>query len=143
MTDEPKKKTKRGEIGGIQEQRWNHFGSEDEDNKPEGQVSTSTPDNQSSDNPDSQISSNLNNQVVQYAESRKSELPDSQITGEQDKQMVSYLREKKPERKAQIAYLPPALIKRLKRYAVDNDREISEVVADAVEQFLDKEEVKG
>lgn len=93
-----------------------------------------------SSEPDSQISSNSDNQVVQYQESQRAELLDSQIIRKQDKQMVSYLREKKPERKAQIAYLPPALIKRLKRYAVDHEREISEVVADAVEQFLDEAE---
>src|SRR5260221_3009499 len=119
MTDEPKRKPKRGEIGGIQDQRWNHFGSEVEDNEPSGapesQVSSKL-DNQSSRNSDSQISRNVDNQVVHYQESQRVGSPARQITGEQDKQMVSYLRAKKPERKAQIAYLPPALIKRLKQY---------------------------
>lgn len=139
MTDEPKRKTKR-DFGGIQEQRWNHFGSEAEENEPSGapesQVS-SKPNTQSSHNSDSQISRNVDNQVVHYQESQRAGLPASQITREQDKQMVSYLLTKKPERKAQIAYLPPALIKRLKQYAFDHEREISEVVADAVEQFVD------
>jgi hypothetical protein len=36
--------------------------------------------------------------------------------------------------------LPPVLIDRLKRYAFDHKREISEVVADAVEQLLEREE---
>ncbi len=145
MTDESKRKTKRGEIGGIQEQRWNHFGSEAEENEPSGapesQVS-SKPDTQSSRNSDSQISRNVDNQVVHYQESQRAGLPASPITGEQDKQMVSYLRTKKPERKAQIAYLPPTLIKRLKQYAFDHEREISEVVADAVEQFIEGQPVE-
>lgn len=146
MTEEPKKKTKRGEIGGIQEQRWNHFGSETEENEPsgapEGQIS-SKPDTHSSHNSDSQISRNVDNQVVHYQESQHAGLPASQIARKQDKQMVSYLRTKKPERKAQIAYLPPALIKRLKQYAFDQEREISEVVADAVEQFIEGQPVEA
>lgn len=99
-----------------------------------------SPDSQQSEEQNNQLSSNLDNQMVKYPEGEKTQLPDSQSTKNQDKQMVSYLREKKPERKAQIAYLPPALIKRLKRYALDHEREISEVVADAVEQFLDSQE---
>jgi hypothetical protein len=145
MTDEPKRKTKRGEIGGIQEQRWNHFGSEAEDSEPSGAPESrvsSKPDTQSSRNSDSQISRNVDNQVVHYQESQRAGLPASQITGEQDKQMVSYLRTKKPERKAQIAYLPPALIDRLKRYAFENKREISEVVADSVEKFIEGQPVE-
>ncbi len=43
----------------------------------------------------------------------------------------------KPERKQQTIYLPPALIKRLKMYAVEVDQEISDVVATALEQFFD------
>jgi hypothetical protein len=132
MTEEQKKKKPGREIGSIQEQRWNHFGSEEEDSELSG-----VPGSQLSSEPDIQISSNLDSKVVHYQKSQKAQLSDSQITGEQDKQMVSYLRTKKPERKAQIAYLPPALIKRLKQYALDHEREISEVVADGVEQLLD------
>lgn len=39
-------------------------------------------------------------------------------------------------RKQQTVYLPPALIKRLKLYAVETDQEMSDVVAEALERFL-------
>jgi hypothetical protein len=125
--DEQKKKKPGREIGGIQEQRYNHFGSADEDTQP-------------SEKPDSQIASNVDSKMIHYQESQLAGLSASQIAESQDKQMVSYLREKKPERKAQIAYLPPGLIKRLKRFAVDHDLEISMVVQVAVQEFLERKE---
>jgi hypothetical protein len=121
-TDEPKKKKPgRGEIGGIQEQRYNHFGSEEEET------------------PDSQISSNPESKMVHYPESQRVGLSASQIAESQDKQIVSYLKEKKPERKAQIAYLPPGLIKRLKQFAFDHNLEISMVVQVAIQEFLERQ----
>ena len=131
MTDEqniPKrKKPSRGEIGGIQEQRWNHFGSEDEDSEQ-------------SEKPDSQIASNLDSKMIHYQESQLADNPASQIAESQDKQMVSYLREKKPERKAQIVYLPLGLIKKLKRFAVDHDLEISMVAQVAISKYIEEQE---
>lgn len=123
-TDETKKKKPvRGEIGGIQAQRYNHFGSEEEENEK----------------PDNQIASNPVSQMVHYSESRIAELSASQLAESQDKQMVSYLREKKPERKAQIAYLPPGLIEKLKRFAFDHHLEISVVVQVAVSEYLERQ----
>src|SRR6266700_3928746 len=115
MTDEPKKKKPGREIGGIQEKRWNHFGSEDENSEQSEEL-----DSQISSNPDSKMARNPDNQLIGLSE--------RQIAESQDKQMVSYLKEKKPERKAQIAYLPPGLIKKLKQFAFDHDLEISMVV---------------
>jgi peptide deformylase len=126
VTDEQKKKKPGREIGGIQAQQWNHFGSEEEDTQP-------------SEKPDSQIASNVDNKMVHYPESRHVGLSASQIAESQDKQMISYLREKKPERKAQIAYLPPELIKKLKRFAFDHDQEISQVVQVAVSEYLERQ----
>lgn len=137
MSEQEQKKKSGRPIGGIKQH--NPYATFGRSKQPDSQI-TSDADALPSTNLDSQISSNSNSQALQYLESQKAELPDSQSTGMQNKQIVSYLKEKKPERKAQIAYLPPALIKRLKRYAVENDREISEVVADAVEQFLDRAE---
>ena len=117
--NEEKKKKENKPIGGIQAQRWNHFGSEEED---------------------SQLSEKPDSQKLEYQKSPKAQLPDSLIAEEQDIRMVSYPREKKPERKAQIAYLPPGLIKRLKRFAVDRDLEISMVVQVAVQEYLEKQE---
>ena len=91
-------------------------------------------------NPDSQIVDNPNSQMIEYQKSQKAQLPDSSIAKEQDIQMVSYPREKKPERKAQIAYLPPGLIKRLKKFAFDHDLEISMVVQVAIQEYLEKQE---
>jgi hypothetical protein len=127
MTDEQKKKKPGREIGGIQEQRWNHFGSENEESEQSEKL-------------DSQISSNLDSQMVHYQENQPAGLSASQIAVNQDKQMVSYLKEKKPERKAQIAYLPPGLIKNLKRFAFDHDLEISMVVQVAIQEFLERKE---
>jgi hypothetical protein len=128
MTDEQKKKKSGREIGSISQQ-WATFGSEEEDN-------------QQSEKSDSQIASNLKSQMVHYPESQLAGLSASQIAESQDKQMVSYLREKKPERKAQIAYLPPGLIKRLKQFAFDHDLEISMVVQVAVQEFLERQKEK-
>lgn len=124
-TDEPKKKKPVREIGGLQEQRWNHFGDEEEESEQ-------------SEMPDSQISSIPENKMVHYQENQLVGFSASQIAESQDKQMVSYLKEKKPERKAQIAYLPPGLIKRLKRFAFDHDLEISMVVQVAIQEFLER-----
>lgn len=88
--------------------------------------------------PDSQKVSNSDSQISRYPTIQNAQLPDKQITDSPDKQMVSYLKNKRPERKAQIIYLPPALIKQLKRCALDQEREISEVAADALEQYLTK-----
>lgn len=126
-TGEPKKKKPGREIGGIQEQRYNHFGSEEEESEQ-------------SEVPDSQISSNVDSKMIHYQESRQSELSERQLAESQDKQMVSYLREKKPERKAQIIYLPPGLIKKLKLFAVSHDLEISMVAQVAIQEFLEKQE---
>lgn len=126
-TDETKKKKPVRGIGGIQAQRYNHFGSEDEDT-------------QTSEVPDSQIASNLDSKMVHYQESRHAELSASQIAESQDKKMVSYLREKKPERKAQIVYLPPGLIEKLKRFAFDHHLEISVVAQVAISEYLEKQE---
>jgi hypothetical protein len=126
MTDEQKKKKSGRTIGGIQQ--YATFGSEEHE------------DTQLSKKPDSQISRNPESQMVHYSESEPAGLSASQIAESQDKQMVSYLKDKKPERKAQIAYLPPGLIKRLKRFAFDHDLEISQVVQVAVQEFLDRKE---
>lgn len=116
MTDSPQKKP----IGDIQDFR--------------------TVGRRRSSQPDSQISSNLDSQVVQYQESQQAQLSDTQITERQDMQMVSYLKKKKPERKAQIVYFPLELKERVKEYAFRHKQEISEVVALAVERFLDSQE---
>jgi len=126
MTEEHKKKKPGREIGGIQEQRWNHFGSEDENSEQSEKL-------------DIQISSNVDSKMVHYSESEIAGFSASQIAESQDKQMVSYLREKKPERKAQIAYLPPGLIKRLKQFAFDHDLEISIVEQVAISEFLERQ----
>jgi hypothetical protein len=124
-TGEPKKKKPGREIGGIQEQRYNHFGSEEEESEQ-------------SEIPDSQIASNLESKMVHYPENQLIGLSERQIAESQDKQMVSYLKEKKPVRKAQIAYLPPGLIKKLKQFAFDHDLEISMVVQVAIQEFLER-----
>ncbi len=148
MTDEQKKKPGR-DIGGIRQ--FATFGGDDEETddlesqqsttpaikqsgKPQSQR-TKKPNIPITRNSDSQISSNLDSQMVQYPESQVSGSPESQITGKQDMKMVSYQRKKRPERKAQIAYLPPDLIKWLRVQAAQEDREISEIVADALELY--------
>jgi hypothetical protein len=150
MTDEqPQKKKKSGrksDIGSIQQ--YATFGSEENEDtqlsqKSDSQISRhpeDQEDTQSSKELDSQISSNPESQMVHYSESELAGFSASQIAESQDKQMVSYLKDKKPERKAQIAYLPPGLIKRLKRFAFDHDLEISMVVQVAVQEFLDRKE---
>ena len=125
MTDERKKKKPGHEIGGIQQ--YATFGSEDGESEQSEKL-------------DSQISGNVNSKMVHYSESELAGFSASQIAESQDKKMVSYLREKKPERKAQIAYLPPGLIKKLKQFAFDHDLEISMVVQVAVQEFLERKE---
>jgi hypothetical protein len=127
MTDETKKEKPGREIGGIQQQRWNHFGSEDENSEQ-------------SETPDSQIASNPESKMVHHPDNQFVGLSERQIAESQDKQMVSYLKEKKPERKAQIAYLPPGLIKKLKQFAFDHDLEISQVVQVSIQEFLERQE---
>jgi len=126
MTDEPRKKKPGREIGGIKEQQYNHFGSEDENSEQ-------------SEKPDSQISGNVDSKIVHNPENQLVGLSERQIAESQDKQMVSYLKEKKPERKAQIAYLPPGLIKKLKQFAFDHDLEISMVVQVSIQEFLERQ----
>ena len=82
-------------------------------------------ESEQSEKPDSQISGNVDSKIVHNPENQLAGLSERQIAESQDKQMVSYLKEKKPERKAQIAYLPPGLIKKLKQFAFDHDLEIS------------------
>lgn len=126
MTDEQKKKKPGQErIGSIHQ--WETFGSENDESEP-------------SEKPDSQIASNPVSQMVHYPESRHAEFSASQIAESQDKKMVSYLREKKPERKAQIVYLPPGLIEKLKRFAFDHHLEISVVAQVAISEYLEKQE---
>jgi hypothetical protein len=127
MTDEPRKKKPGREIGGIKEQQYNHFGSEDENSEQ-------------SEKPDIQIASNSESKIAHNPESQLVGLSERQIAESQDKQMVSYLKEKKPERKAQIAYLPPGLIKKLKQFAFNHDLEISMVVQVAIQEFLERKE---
>lgn len=114
------KKPRRQPIGGISQYATIGGGTKKFE-EPDSQI-TSTEATQQSENLDSQIS--------RYPAIQNAQLP--------DKQMVSYLKNKRPERKAQIIYLPPALIKQLKRCALDQEREISEVAADALEQYLTK-----
>ncbi len=131
MTDEQKSKSRGRQIGGFSTlggaKRIERQTPGDED------VVQSTV-------PDKQIASNFDKESVQYREEKKSDISASSQAGKRDVQVVTYTREKKPERKAQIAYLPPALIKRLKLYALQHDQEISEVVAEALERFLPAQE---
>lgn len=122
------KKPRRQPIGGISQYATIGGGTKKFE-EPDSQI-TSTEATQQSENLDSQIS--------RYPAIQNAQLPDKQITDSPDKQMVSYLKNKRPERKAQIIYLPPALIKQLKHCALDQEREISEVAADALEQYLTK-----
>jgi hypothetical protein len=133
MSEDQKKKPGRP-IGGFD--KYKTLGRS---KQPEPQI-TGNVDVSPSASQDSQIASNSDKESVQYPESQTTGYSDMKKAGEQNKQMVSYLREKKPERKAQIAYLPPVLIKRLKLYALQHDLEISEVVAEALEHFLDAQE---
>ena len=125
MTDEPKKKKTGREIGGIQQ--YASFGSENGESEQ-------------SEKPDSQIASNVDSKMMHNPDNQLVGLSERQIAESQDKQMVSYLKEKKPERKAQIAYLPPGLIKKLKQFAFNHDLEISMVVQVAVQEFLERKE---
>ncbi len=131
------KKEKKPPIGGIGQ--FSKFGGAKKGEQTHSQIAD-TGDFQITTNQDSQIADNQDSNVDRNLKSQLLGAPDSQLSGKQDKRMVSYLKEKKPERKAQIAYLPPALIKRLKQYALDHDMEISEVVAQGIEMLLDSQE---
>ncbi len=69
-------------------------------------------------------------QQVRLSDAQQSRSPASVV------EQKDTLKSVKPERKQQTVYLPPVLIKRLKMYAVEVDQEISDVVAEALEQFL-------
>jgi hypothetical protein len=131
MTDDQKTKKRAREIGSFSTLGG---GKRSERQIPRNEDIAQSP---ASNN---QISGNLDKESVQYPEEQKSDISDSKQTGKRDIQVVTYTREKKPERKAQIAYLPPALIKRLKLYALQHDLEISEVVTEALERFLPAQE---
>lgn len=75
--------------------------------------------------PDSQIA---NEPAIQQPSK-----PDNQIARAPDSQIA-----KKRDRAAQIVYLPPALIKRLKHFAVDAEREISAIAEEAITEYLDR-----
>ncbi len=144
MTDEPKKKQGKA-IGGINP--YGSFGGDEHSDiqtSEHSDIQTSKPLNiQTSEHSDIQTSKPLNIRTSKHLDTQKPKLPDFQTSRLSNVETVSISdvrKSKHPDWKQQTIYLPPKLIKRLKIYALNQEREISEIVAELLELGLNREE---